>query len=96
MIVFRLGKFIGIARPGFHFLIPFLYKGRKVNLQEQYLGLIPPDADAYANRAVAYTILGSDELAQADLLQALKLGFEGSLLEEIIQEAKKDDTYRRH
>ena len=95
MIVFRRGEFIGIRQPGLHFLMPFWYRGRIVNLQKQDLNLVPLDADAYANRAIAYAILGRDELAERDLLQALKLGFDQSLLEEIIQEAKKDFTNRR-
>ncbi len=69
--------------------MPFLYKGRIINLREQSLNLIPPDADGYANRAVAYTILGRDELAQRDVRQALILGFDRTLLEEIIQHVSK-------
>ncbi|MFQ6030320.1 MAG: SPFH domain-containing protein [Dehalococcoidia bacterium] len=35
MVVQRLGTFIGSRRPGFHFLIPILYNGTKVDLRER-------------------------------------------------------------
>lgn len=53
MIVFCLGEFKFIVGPGFHFLMPFLYKGRIFSLRKQDLKLIPMHADAYANRTVA-------------------------------------------
>ena len=89
MIVFRLGEFVGIAPPGFRFLIPFLYKSRIVNIREPDLNPILVDANAYVDRAFTYTFLGRDELAQRDVRQALNLGFDRALLEGIIQGAKE-------
>ena len=34
LIVQRLGTFVGSRRPGFHFLIPVIYNGTKVDLRE--------------------------------------------------------------
>ena len=35
MVVQRLGTFVGSRRPGFHFLIPVIYNGTKVDLRER-------------------------------------------------------------
>lgn len=35
MVVQRFGTFVGTRRPGFHFLIPIMYSGTKVDLRER-------------------------------------------------------------
>ena len=35
MVVQKFGTYIGTYRPGFHFLIPFIYNGTKVDLRER-------------------------------------------------------------
>ena len=35
MVVQRFGTYIGLRRPGFHFLIPVVYNGTKVDLRER-------------------------------------------------------------
>lgn len=35
MVVQRFGTFVGLRRPGFHFLIPIMYTGTKVDLRER-------------------------------------------------------------
>ena len=35
MVVQRLGTFVGIRRPGLHFLLPIVYNGTKVDLRER-------------------------------------------------------------
>ena len=35
MVVQRFGTYIGLRRPGFHFLIPVIYNGTKVDLRER-------------------------------------------------------------
>ena len=89
LVVYRLGKLEGIAGPGFRFLLPFLYKGRKVDIREEaLLWLNPHDADDYAVRALAYASLGKDESSQRDVRQAVELGFDHALLEDAIATAK--------
>ena len=47
-------------------------------------------ADAYANRAAVYALLGGDEEAQQDVDQAVALGFDAALLKQVIEELKKE------
>ena len=35
MVVQRFGTYVGLRRPGFHFLIPIVYNGTKVDLRER-------------------------------------------------------------
>ena len=44
---------------------------------------------AYANRAFAYTLLGKDKEAQQDVDQAVRLGFDRSMLDGAIEGLKK-------
>ncbi len=35
MVVQKFGTYVGSRRPGFHFLIPIMYSGTKVDLRER-------------------------------------------------------------
>ena len=43
---------------------------------------------AYADRAIAYTLLGEDAAAQRDIARALEMGFDQKLLKDAIERVK--------
>ena len=62
---------------------------RSVEDVGQAISLAPELAGSYAGRALACTILGRDEEAQLDLERAVELGFDRTVIEEEIEELKK-------
>ena len=51
--------------------------------------LSPLDTPAYANRAIAYALLGLDTQAQDDIDRAIEVGADRTVLEEYIDESKR-------
>ncbi|MDA0264910.1 MAG: tetratricopeptide repeat protein [Chloroflexi bacterium] len=49
----------------------------------------PEGAESYAGRAFAYTLLHKDEKARLDVVSAVKLGFDSTLIEREIEELTK-------
>ena len=62
---------------------------RSVEDVDLAISLAPELAGSYAGRALAYTLLGREEEAQQDLERAVELGFDRTVIEEEIEELKK-------
>ena len=62
---------------------------RAIQDYDEAIRLDPNLASAYANRARAYTFLSNDAAAQRDVDTAIELGFDATLLTEVIEALKK-------
>ena len=62
---------------------------RSVDEYDQIIRRNPQASGAYAGRAVAYIILGKDEEADQDAEKAVELGFDPDILEDAIQDLKR-------
>ena len=79
--------------------LQYLEQGDTYTDQEQWneaigeyskaIELDPNLAEAYVNRAMAYTFLGMDDQAQADIEQAITLGISRVLIETRVEQAKQ-------
>ena len=56
---------------------------------DEAIRLDPQDADAYINRALAYTLLGKDAEANRDVDRAVELGINRSVLDSEIERLKR-------
>ena len=63
---------------------------RAIQDYDEAILLEPQYAPAYADRAVARTILGLDIEAQRDAERAVELGIDRTLLEDLIERAKRN------
>ena len=73
MVVQKFGTFVGLRRPGFHFLIPIVYSGTKVDLRER-VARVPTQKYITADNVVVdmdfviyYRVM--DDLAERSVLE---------------------------
>jgi Flp pilus assembly protein TadD len=57
---------------------------------DEVILLNPEHVNAYVGRALAKAFLGRDDEAMQDVLQAVALGYDPVLLEDLIEEAKRE------
>ena len=86
------GRTTGFA-PAYYNLGKLLYELGKYQFAagdfSRAIQIDPMYKDAYADRALAYTLLGKDKVAELDIDRAVELGFNRVELEEAIRDLKK-------
>ena len=61
---------------------------RAIQDLDEAIRLDPRFAQAYANRAIAHTLLGEDVAAQKDIARAVEMGFDQRLVEDAIERVR--------